>query len=67
FGIPENIIAQVDQVSLWGLVCTAEALMMAGMTDPFDLYNFVHPSEVGSFVGAGVGKMSSLLKMFRDC
>ncbi|KAI8443556.1 hypothetical protein BY996DRAFT_6427353 [Phakopsora pachyrhizi] len=41
--------------------------VMVGMTDPFDLYNFVHPSEVGSFVGAGVGKMSSLLKMFRDC
>ncbi|KAI8448555.1 hypothetical protein BY996DRAFT_6419610 [Phakopsora pachyrhizi] len=33
--------------------------VMVGMTDPFDLYNFVHPSEVGSFVGAGVGKITT--------
>lgn len=26
FGIPEDIIAQVDRTSLWALVCTAEAL-----------------------------------------
>ncbi|CAH7689739.1 fatty acid synthase subunit beta [Phakopsora pachyrhizi] len=66
FGIPDDIIAQVDRVSLWALVCTAEALMMAGITDPYELYKYVHPSEVGSSVGAGVGGMSSLSRMFRD-
>lgn len=66
FGIPDDIIAQVDRTSLWALVCTAEALMMAGITDPYELYKYVHPSEVGSSLGSGMGGMSSLSKMFRD-
>ncbi|MBW0470433.1 hypothetical protein O181_010148 [Austropuccinia psidii MF-1] len=66
FGIPDEIIAQVDRTSLWALVCTAEALMMAGITDPYELYQYVHPSQVGSSLGSGLGGMSSLSKMFRD-
>ncbi|KAI7955320.1 hypothetical protein MJO28_005720 [Puccinia striiformis f. sp. tritici] len=66
FGIPDDIIAQVDRTSLWALVCTAEALMMAGITDPYELYKYIHPSQVGSSLGSGMGGMSSLSKMFRD-
>lgn len=66
FGIPDDIIAQVDRTSLWALVCTAEALMMAGITDPYELYKYMHPSQVGSSLGSGMGGMSSLSKMFRD-
>lgn len=66
FGIPDDIIAQVDRTSLWALVCTAEALMMAGITDPYELYKYIHPSEVGTSLGSGMGGMSSLSKMFRD-
>jgi len=66
FGIPDDIIAQVDRTSLWALVCTAEALMMAGVTDPYELYKYIHPSEVGSSLGSGMGGMQSLSKMFRD-
>ncbi|KAG0147001.1 hypothetical protein CROQUDRAFT_91978 [Cronartium quercuum f. sp. fusiforme G11] len=66
FGIPDDIIAQVDRTCLWALVCTAEALMMAGITDPYEMYKHIHPSEVGSSLGSGMGGMSSLSKMFRD-
>jgi len=66
FGIPDDIIAQVDRTSLWALVCTAEALMMAGITDPYELYKYMHPSQVGTSLGSGMGGMSSLSKMFRD-
>ncbi|WAR63063.1 hypothetical protein PtB15_18B145 [Puccinia triticina] len=66
FGIPDDIIAQVDQTFLWALVCTAETLMMAGITDPYELYKYIHPSEVGTSLGSGMGGMSSLSKMFRD-
>ena len=56
-GISDDIIAQVDRTSLWALVCVAEALTMAGITDPYELYKFVHPSEVGSALGSGMGGM----------
>ena len=39
---------------------------MAGITDPYELYKYVHPSEVGSSLGSGMGGMTSLSKMFRD-
>lgn len=44
----------------------SEALMMAGITDPYEMYKHVHPSEVGSSLGSGMGGMVSLSKMFRD-
>lgn len=40
--------------------------MASGITDPYELYKFVHPSEVGTAIGSGMGGMESLSKMFRD-
>ncbi|KAJ6477506.1 fatty acid synthase, partial [Mycena sanguinolenta] len=36
YGIPDDIIAQADRATLWALVCTAEALNMSGITDPYE-------------------------------
>lgn len=66
FGIPDDIAAQVDRTTLWALVSVSEALLMAGITDPYELYKYVHPSEVGSSLGSGMGGMTSLSQMFRD-
>ncbi|EPQ52677.1 hypothetical protein GLOTRDRAFT_112049 [Gloeophyllum trabeum ATCC 11539] len=66
YGIPEDIIAQVDRCTLWTLVAAAEALNMSGITDPYELYQYVHPSEVGSSIGSGMGGVESLQKMFKD-
>lgn len=66
YGIPEDIIAQTDRTALWALVCAAEALIMSGVTDPYELYKYVHPSEVGSSLGSGMGGMSSLASMFKE-
>ena len=66
FGIPEDIIARTDRVSLWALVCVAEALNMSGITDPYELYEHVHPSEVGTCIGSGMGGVESMAKMFKD-
>lgn len=66
FGIPDDIAAQVDRTTLWALVSVSEALMMAGITDPYEMYKFIHPSEVGSALGSGMGGMVSLSRMFRD-
>ena len=37
---------------------------MSGITDPYELYKYVHPSEVGSSLGSGMGGMQSLQAMF---
>ena len=39
---------------------------MAGITDPYELYQHVHPSEVGTSIGSGMGSMEPLSAMFRD-
>jgi fatty acid synthase subunit alpha len=66
YGIPEDIIAQVDRATLWSLVSVAEALNLSGITDPYELYKHMHPSDVGTSLGSGMGGMSSLQKMFND-
>ena len=66
YGIPEDIITQTDRATLWALVSAAEALNMSGITDPYELYKHMHPSEVGSSIGSGMGGMESLARMFKD-
>lgn len=39
---------------------------MSGITDPYELYKYVHPSEVGSSLGSGMGGTQSIASMFKD-
>ena len=66
YGIPDDIIEQVDQVTLFVLVCTAESLIAAGITDPYEFYQYVHLSEVGNCVGSGIGGTTALRGMYKD-
>ncbi|KDN47731.1 thiolase-like protein [Tilletiaria anomala UBC 951] len=67
YGIPEDIVANVDRTTLWALVCTAEALVMSGLGgSAYELYKYVHPSHVGTSLGSGMGGQSSMHKMFID-
>lgn len=63
-GVPPEIISQVDPVTLYALVSTAEALIMAGVTDPYEFYQYVHVSQLGNMMGGGIGGMSSFRGMF---
>ncbi|CRK44578.1 hypothetical protein BN1723_016358, partial [Verticillium longisporum] len=45
YGVPEDIIDQVDPVTLFVLVSVAEALLSSGVTDPYEFYKYVHVSE----------------------
>lgn len=58
YGVPEDIIKQVDPVTLYALVSTVEALVTAGVTDPYEFYQYVHVSEVGNTSGGGMGGKS---------
>lgn len=66
YGIPDDIISQVDPVALFVLVSTAEALLSSGITDPYEFYKYVHVSEVGNCVGSGMGGTGALRGMHRD-
>ncbi|PCH42040.1 fatty acid synthase [Wolfiporia cocos MD-104 SS10] len=66
FGVPADIVSQTDRTALWTLVAAADALNASGITDPYELYQHMHPSEVGTSIGSGMGGMESLSKMFKD-
>lgn len=65
YGVPDDIISQVDPVTLFLLVSTAEALLSCGITDPYEFYKYVHVSEVGNCVGSGMGGAAALRGMHR--
>jgi phosphopantetheine--protein transferase-like protein len=64
FGIPDDIIAQVDRVTLYALVSCAEALRESGVMDPYEFYEYVHLSHVGNAIGSGMGGIQHLKDMF---
>lgn len=65
YGVPEDIINQVDKATLFTLICTTEALVSAGITDPYELYRHVHLAEVGNCIGSGFGGGESLRAMYK--
>ncbi|KAJ3195403.1 3-oxoacyl-[acyl-carrier-protein] synthase [Irineochytrium annulatum] len=66
YGIPEDIVSQVDPITLYTLVATVEALVTSGVTDPYEFYQYVHVSEVGNTSGGGMGGMRAMQKMFKE-
>nr|BAB62032.1 fatty acid synthase alpha-subunit [Schizosaccharomyces pombe] len=66
YGIPDDIISQVDPTTLYVLVSTVEALVASGITDPYECYKYIHVSELGNTVGSGIGGMSALRGMYKD-
>ncbi|KAJ2135713.1 beta subunit of fatty acid synthetase, partial [Coemansia sp. RSA 678] len=64
FGIPDDIVKQVDTVTLFTLVSTVEALVRSGITDPYELYQHIHISEIGNTVGCGIGGASAIQEVF---
>jgi phosphopantetheine--protein transferase-like protein len=65
-GVPADIINQVDRVTLFSLVSTVEALVAAGITDPYEFYQYVHVSEVGNTFGGGFGGMEAIRRTYRN-
>ncbi|KAJ2358459.1 fatty acid synthase alpha subunit Lsd1 [Coemansia sp. RSA 2618] len=66
FGIPASIGEQVDPITSYALVATVEALVRSGITDPYELYAYVHMSEVGSATGTALGGLRSLQRVFAE-
>jgi fatty acid synthase subunit alpha len=45
-------------------VSCVEAFVAAGVTDPYEFYEYVHVSEVGNCAGGGMGGQRSLNRLF---
>lgn len=66
YGISDDIISQVDPVTLYVLVTVIETFIASGITDPYEMYKYVHISEVGNCSGSGMGGVTALRGMFKD-
>ncbi|TPX18964.1 uncharacterized protein E0L32_011357 [Thyridium curvatum] len=66
YGISEEITSQVDRLTLYNLVCTAEAFLSAGVTDPYEFYQYIHTSDIGICIGSSIGGVSSLTDMLKN-
>jgi len=64
-GVPADMIARMDPVVLYSLVAVSEALLSAGVTDPYEFFRYVHVSDVGNSCGGGMGGMTALRRIFR--
>ncbi|ORX66584.1 hypothetical protein DL89DRAFT_286290 [Linderina pennispora] len=60
YGIPQDIIDSVDRTTCYALVSAMEALVSSGITDPYELYQYFHVSEVGHTIGSSTGGVRSL-------
>ncbi|KAJ2073744.1 fatty acid synthase alpha subunit Lsd1 [Coemansia sp. S155-1] len=66
YGIPDDVIKQVDRVTCHALVATVEALVRSGITDPYELYQYFHVSQVGNTTGSGLGGSRALQDIFKN-
>lgn len=65
WGIPADMVDNLDTVALWNIVCTVDAFLSAGFT-PAELLASVHPARVSSTQGTGMGGMESLRGIYVD-
>ncbi|PWY78035.1 hypothetical protein BO94DRAFT_626631 [Aspergillus sclerotioniger CBS 115572] len=66
YGIPEDIVQHSDPTTLYALCCVSEALLSAGIKDPYEMYQHIHVSEVANCLGTGGGTMKTIQSMYRD-
>lgn len=66
YGIPDEIVSQVDPITIYVLCCVTQAMLSAGITDPFELYRHVHVSEIANCVGTGAGGLLAMRGVYRD-
>jgi enoyl reductase-like protein/3-oxoacyl-ACP reductase-like protein/acyl dehydratase len=66
YGVPKDIIEQVDPTTLYLLVSTVEALVSSGITDPYEFYQYVHVSELSNTQGGGMGGMRAIRRAYTD-
>jgi fatty acid synthase subunit alpha, fungi type len=65
YGIPEDIVTQVDPITLYVLCCVSEAFFSAGIENPHELWEYMHVSELANCLGTGAGGLQAMRAMYR--
>lgn len=65
WGIPADMIDNLDRVAVWNLVCTVDAFLSSGFS-PADILAAVHPGRVSSTQGTGMGGVQSMRSLYID-
>ena len=65
YGIPADMVDNLDRLALWNLVCTVDAFLSSGFT-PAELLRGVHPARVSSTQGTGMGGVESMRSLYLD-
>ncbi|PKY00463.1 3-oxoacyl-synthase [Aspergillus campestris IBT 28561] len=66
YGIPRDVVEQADVTTLYALCCVSEAFLSAGIVDPYEVYQYIHASELANCLGTGGGPLKIIQKMYRD-
>ncbi|WP_296205328.1 type I polyketide synthase [uncultured Corynebacterium sp.] len=65
YGIPADMLENLDRLAVWNLICTVEAFTSAGFS-PAELLAHVHPARVSNTQGTGMGGVASLRGLYVD-
>ncbi|KAG6574452.1 putative fatty acid synthase subunit alpha [Phytophthora cinnamomi] len=65
-GLSKDLADAVDPTTLYTLVSTMDAFVAAGVTDPYEFYQYVHVSEIGNTSGGGMGGMRALTQIYKN-
>ncbi|WP_278756322.1 beta-ketoacyl synthase N-terminal-like domain-containing protein, partial [Corynebacterium stationis] len=63
WGIPDHMLDALDRMAVWNLVTAVDAFTQAGFS-PAELLQVIHPGQVATTQGTGIGGMESLHKVF---
>lgn len=66
YGIPEDIVRQADPITLYTLACVSDAFYSAGIRDPAEIFQHIHQSEMGIFLGSCMGGTQKTKEMYKD-
>ncbi|MCS4492468.1 type I polyketide synthase [Corynebacterium sp. ES2715-CONJ3] len=65
YGIPADMIDNLDRVAVWNLVATIDAFLSSGFS-PAELLGSLHPARVSSTQGTGLGGMQAMRSLYID-
>ena len=65
YGIPADMLDNLDRLAVWNLVCTVDAFLSAGFS-PAELLSHVHPARVSSTQGTGMAGQEALRSLYVD-
>ena len=65
YGIPADMLDNLDRLAVWNLVCTVDAFLSAGFS-PAELMSHVHPARVSSTQGTGMAGQEALRSLYVD-